>query len=72
MTRICKFMIIINILILLNLIQLKMGMYKDGKEVMFLIFNTTGQSRSNFFNVSNIIQSSFTDLSQVQIMSIKG
>ncbi|XP_061172714.1 uncharacterized protein LOC133182027 [Saccostrea echinata] len=44
--------------------QVKIAMYKDGKEGMFLIFNTTGHNRGNFFKVSNIIKSSFTDLTE--------
>ncbi|XP_062620199.1 uncharacterized protein LOC134281783, partial [Saccostrea cucullata] len=44
--------------------QVKIAMYKDGKEGMFLIFNTTGHNRRNFFRDSNIIKSSFTDLTE--------
>lgn len=52
--------------------RLKISMYKDGKEAAFLIFNTTGYTRSNFFNFSNIIKSSFTDLSPSVSMAITG
>lgn len=52
--------------------QLKISMYKDGKEAAFLIFNTTGYTRRNFFKFSNIIRSSFTDLSPSVSMNITG
>lgn len=51
---------------------LKMSMYKDGKEAAYLMFNTTGYTRTNFFKFSNIIRSSFTDLSPSVSMAITG
>lgn len=63
-----------SILQIIFIFQVKISMYKEGKEGMFLIFNTTGLNRRNFFNISNLARSSFTDLTQSAIkeMSIIG
>lgn len=43
-------------------LQVKLGIYRDGQEGAFVVFDANGTDKNSWFNSSLLLKSSYTDL----------